>query len=65
MQQGRTPGAAAHGTAPPLRRQRGLIHERYRAAAALDRTALLAAALGPLVGAGLLALIGLAARAAL
>ncbi|ACL55384.1 hypothetical protein [Methylobacterium nodulans] len=65
MQQGRTPGAAARGDAPPLLRPHGLVHGRYAAAPAFDRTALMAASLGAAFGTGLLALIGLAARAAL
>ncbi|MFE1600741.1 hypothetical protein [Methylobacterium sp. ID0610] len=65
MQQGRTPGAAAREDAPPLLKRRGIRHGRYGAAPAFDGTALVAAALGPMVGTGLLALVGFAARAAL
>ncbi|ACA16726.1 hypothetical protein M446_2266 [Methylobacterium sp. 4-46] len=64
MQQSWTPGAAARGAPPPLLRPHGTETKRYAAAPAFDRAALVAASLGPLLGAGLLALIALTARAA-
>lgn len=53
------------GDAPPLLGTRASGHQRYAAAPAFDRAALIAASLGPLLGAGLLALIALVARTAL
>jgi len=58
MKQGRTPGAAARGTAPLLRqrKQDGMpAHQRYLAAPGYHPVALVIATLGPAVGAAVLA----------
>ncbi|GJD48209.1 hypothetical protein OPKNFCMD_0925 [Methylobacterium crusticola] len=60
MRQGRTPGAAARYHAPLLRKERADAHGRYRAGPAHDALALSLATLGPVLGAALLAVIGLA-----
>ncbi|AWN45097.1 hypothetical protein DK419_01085 [Methylobacterium terrae] len=64
MRQGRTPGAAARTNAPLLRQEKH-AHQRYLAAPGYHPGALVIAAVGPALGAAIVAVVALGLRVAL
>ncbi|MBK3395806.1 MULTISPECIES: hypothetical protein [Methylobacterium] len=64
MRHGRTPGAAAREHAPLLRQEKN-AHQRYLAAPGYHPGALLIAAVGPALGAAIVAVIALGLRVSL
>ncbi|GJD61774.1 hypothetical protein [Methylobacterium frigidaeris] len=64
MRQGRTPGAAARLSAPLLRQEKH-AHQRYLAAPGYHPGALMIAAVGPALGAAIVAVIAFGLRVTL